>query len=842
MSGHRECFQRVASVATVLSAAFILSMAPPFTPASLESAATKMSPVAKATGADGVSCPVNDWSYDRLPLTFELNHEQASNNVTFFSRGSGYSIWLTATEAVLALQSYPQNARTDNRNTARAVDTLRIRIVGANQAARLVGRDGTKTVSNYFLGGDPSAWRTDVPTYSSVRCDDIYPGVDLVYYGTQRELEYDFTVAPGVEVSVIAFGVQGANYISIDDNGDLVLRSPGGEVRHRRPILYQEVDGEKREISGGYVLKEDNLVGFEVETYNPRLPLVIDPVLSYSTYLGGNSADEIRAVAVDTFGSVYVTGNTISTNFYGVNAVQSAFNGPGFAEDAFVAKLNPEGTALLYSTYLGGHGSDLGLSVAVDSSGNAYVTGQTTSNDFPTTPGAFQTSTGDATTIFVAKLSPVGNALSYSTYLSGRSGNQRANAIAVNASGNAYVTGRTSSADFPTTASAFQRALRGFEDAFVTKLDATGSTLAYSTLLGGDGNSEEAFGISVDAGGFAYVVGHTGSTNFPTSIGAVQRQFGGGNEFLGDAFVTKLSQSGATLVYSTYLGGSEGEVGAAIAVDAVGEACVTGTTRSSNFPTANAIQSANASGCVDSFSNCTDAFVTKLSQSGGQLVYSTYLGGGSRGSSPFQAGDSGSSIAVDQAGNAFVTGTSSSTDFPIARAFQSSNAGNGDAFVVSISASGSLLYSTYLGGPGDESASSIATSENGAAFVAGIATSAGFPTTLGAFQIAFNGSFQSFAHARDGFIARISSIGPLITSVEISGKHLIVFGANFDSRAVILLDGDDQKTKRDVPDPTMQLIGKKTGKRINPGQTVKLRVRNGDGGLSAEFLFTRPAQ
>lgn len=830
MTGLGVCLKRAGSVAA-LSAGLTLSMAHRETTTPRESTAhqygSEISRTAPALGEH--TGDMMDFSYDRLRLSFELNRGQADSNVKFLARGNGYSLWLTPTEAVLAL-------RADRQTT----DILRTKLVGANKAARLVGLDGPKAVSHYFLGDDPKSWLANVPTYSRVRCEGVYPGVDLVYYGNQRELEYDFVIAAGVDPKIITMGLEGADRIRVDDGGDLVLSAARGDVRHHRPIVYQEVNGQKRQVCGRYVLRGGNLVGFELGDYDARLPLVIDPVFSYSTYLGGSSADEIRGVAVDSSGSVYVTGNTISTNFYGVNAAQSLFSGPNFVEDAFVAKLNREGTALVYSTYLGGHGSDLGLAVAVDSSGSAYVTGQTTSTDFPTTPGSFQTSPGGGNNVFVTKLSPAGNVLSYSTYLGG-SGNQRANAIAVDSAGSAYVTGKTSSADFPTSTSAFQRGLRGFEDAVVAKLSATGSTLVYSTLLGGDGNTDEGFGIAVDATGFAYVAGHTASINFPVSIGAFQRQFGGGGEFLGDAFVTKLNQSGTALVYSTYLGGAEGEVGTALAVNAQGEACVTGTTRSSNFPTANAFQPANASGCIDNFSNCTDAFAAKLSQSGDQLVYSTYLGGASRGSSPFQAGDSGAGIAVDQTGNAYVVGLTSSTDFPAMNAIQRANAGNGDAFVVKLNVSGSPMYSTYLGGPGDEGATAIAAADGGA-YVVGVATSHGFPTTGGSFQTGFNGSLESFALARDGFVVRIISDAPRIAAAVISGKNLVVFGEKFDDGAVIMLNGDPQKTKHNAPDPTIELKGKKTGKRIDPGQTVTLRVRNGDGAFSAEFLFTRSVE
>lgn len=717
-----------------------------------------------------------------------------------------------------------------------------MKLLGANAAAGFTGVGELPGTTNYLTGADRAQWRAGVKGFARVRCEQVYPGIDIEYYGNQSELEYDFILAPGSDPRQIALRFDGAAAIEIEPSGDLLVKTQRGSFRQNRPIAFQRERGATHEVASAYRREGEQTISFEIGQYDPALPLVIDPVLKYSTYLGGASADEAHGVAVDSSGCVYVVGSTVSANFPTLNAEQSIFSGPSSIEDVFVAKLNPEGDALIYSTYLGGHGSDLGLAIAVDSSGCAYVTGQTSSTDFPTTAGAFQASPGSGVNVFVAKLNPAGAALLYSTYVGGGMGNQRGNGVAVDSMGSAYVTGKTTSADFPTTPAALQRNLRGFEDAFVSKLNAAGSGLVYSTLLGGDSNTDEAFGVAVDSGGFAYVVGHTASTNFPTTAGAVQRQFGGGNEFGGDAFVTKLNQAGSALAYSTYLGGLEADVGRAIAVDSEGEACVTGTTKSGNFPTANAIQSANASGCIDNFSNCTDAFAAKLSQSGGQFVYSTYIGGASRGSSPFQAGDSGAGIAVDQNGSAYVVGLTSSTDFPAMKAIQGANAGNGDGFVVKLSALGSLIYSTYLGGPGDEGATAAAASANGDAYVVGVATSNGFPTTHGSLQIGFNGSFESFALARDGFVVRIISDAPRIAAAVISGKNLVVFGDTFDDGAVIILNGDPQKTKHNAADPTIELTGKKTGKRIDPGQTVTLIVRNGDGALSAEFLFTRPVE
>lgn len=564
--------------------------------------------------------------------------------------------------------------------------------------------------------------------------------------------------------------------------------------------------------------------------------------LDYSTYVGGNHADEARAVAVDQAGNIYIAGSTNSTNFPVVNGVQTSFNGPATIEDIFVIKLGAAGGAAIYSTYFGGHGTDLATGIAVDAAGNAYVTGRTSSADFPVTSEAFQ-KTGGGEDCFVVKLSPSG-AIVYATLLGG-SGAERGNGIAVDAAGNAYVAGKTTSPDFPVSGNALQNARRGFEDAFVTKLNAAGSALLYSTYLGGDGDLDEATGIAVDALGNAYVAGSTASENFPTTANAIQNGFGGGTVFFGDGFISKLNATGEALVYSTYLGGGRGDRASAIAVDAAGNAYVTGTTESTNFPTRNAMQNAKAGDCADNFSNCLDAFVVKLDATGAQLLYSTYLGGGSRATTVNGAGDAGVAIAADGFGNAYVSGTTASDDFPVLAAAQMTRGGNGDGFVTRLSATGELAYSTYLGGVGDESAHAIAVDQAGNAYVAGIATAPGFPTTTGAFQAAFAGSFETAALARDGFVARLFHDLPLpsplrITGATVSGKRLFVEGENFAEGALIFINGDKQKkTDNDAATPTTRLIGRKAGKWISIGQPVILQVRNPDGMMSPPFVFTR---
>jgi hypothetical protein len=715
-------------------------------------------------------------AYGKLPLSFEANRGQTDPQVRFLSRAGGHTLFLAPTEAVLVLRSrkevnrYSLNVnraphdptaqppddstakRPNDSATQRTNDStiephndstvLRMSFVGANPKTRVEGQEGLPGKANYFTGNDPTKWRTHVPTYAKAHYQDLYPGIDLIYYGNQRQLEHDFVVRPGADPSRIALSFQGADKVEVDAQGDLVLHTAAGAIRQRKPVIYQEVAGLRRDIAGGYLLKGKHTVGFNVDKYDPNRPLIIDPVLVYSTYLGGSTFDQGTGIAVDAAGNAYVTGGTNSSNFpTTAGAFQTTFAG-GFV-DAFVMKLNPTGTALVYSTYLGGSGSlessgsEAVNGIAVDAAGNAYVTGGTNSSNFPTTAGAFQTTGGGISSdAFVTKLNPTGSALVYSTYLGGSRGDSGFG-IAVDAAGNAYVTGDTDSTNFPTTVGAFQPGFAAGGDAFVTKLNPTGSALVYSTYLGG---SAGASGIAVDALGNAYVTGIINSTTFPTTPGAFQRTFGDGTQ---DAFVTKLNPTGAALVYSTYLGGSRVDQGSGIAVDAAGNAYVTGITLSSDFPTTpGAFQTAfgGARG---------DAFVTKLNPTGSALVYSTYLGG----SSDFV---DGSGIAVDAVGNAYVTGFTDSTSFPTtADAFQTTFGGSREAFVTKLNPTGSaLVYSTYLGGSGEDRGFGIAVDATGNFYVTGFTDSLNFPTTAGAFQPTPGGS----GLPADAFVAKFAEI------------------------------------------------------------------------------------
>lgn len=1098
------------------------AIANPIGASSLENSPTRSVPISESTlvAADNATRTKASENYRNLPLSFEANHGQTDGRVKFLSRGSGYSLYVNSTEAVFRLRNERTNLSSPELKAQSSV--LRMQLVEANSASQVVGLDEMPGGSNYFIGNDPRKWKTNVSNYARVECRQVYPGIDMIYYGTQRQLEYDFKVAPGADPGRITITFDGASSIRVDERGDLMIDARNGRCRQHRPVVYQEIDGSRREVAGWYVVDGNKQVRFGTAAYDPSKTLVIDPVLVYSTYLGGSSDDTAFAISVDSSGNSYVTGFTYDFPTT-PGAFQPGFGGGGY--DAFVTKLNATGSAPIYSTYIGGGGIDSGVAIAVDSSDNVYVAGLTASADFPTTPGAFQ-ATLRSFDAFVLKLNATGDALVYSSYLGGRDFDTPYG-IAVDSSNNAYIAGFTRSDDFPTTLGAFQTTYPGGVVAFITKFSASGTKLAYSTYLGQiNSGVEEATPsthgkhIAVDGSGNAYVTGFTSSPDFPVTPGAFQVSKHGGN----DAFVTKLNQTGTALVYSTFLGGNGGDFGGAIAIDSSGDAYVTGDTSSNDFPvTGDCLQSA--------LKNAGDVFVTKFDATGTTLIYSTYLGG----SNSESAGD----ISVDYLGNAYVTGSTTSFDFPLAQPlqpldnsstaykstdggdswnvirlnptdqlvaawaidpvtpsniyagsaggiykstdggktwksphrniphisgisqrnlvidpktpttlyvgtlpdgvfkstdggdtwngvgpprtyvnglaidpinsstiyagvlidfgggvykstdaggtwtfialsderlrpsinvlaidptvssvvyagaedgvykstdsgtnwsaashglpgagvidlvidprssstlyvntggsgiFKSTDSGNtwqpsglavaniatlaidalapstlyagtlsglyastnggaswsrkglvgnyalalavdpaasstvyagvslsSEVFVAKLNITGkSLIYSTYLGGTGTDNSYGIAVDSTGNAYVAG-GTSTNFPSTEGALKTTLGGN-------ADAFIAKIRLEPPRIADALLNGKSLIVHGENFDNGALVLLDGERQKTKNDVQDPNRSLIAKKAGKRIGSGQTVAIQVRNSDGTLSTPFIFTR---
>jgi len=608
---------------------------------------------------------------------------------------------------------------------------MKMKLQGANLKPEIRGLDRQPGTSNYFIGRDPKQWRTNIPSYAKVKYEGVYPGIDLVYYGNNQQLEYDFVVAAGADPHAIALDMRGADKLQIDAHGDLLLTIGGGQLRQLKPSIYQETAGGRSAISGRYILTGKHQIGFEVGPYDHRKPLVIDPVLVYSTYLGGSGADEGAAIAADVEGNAYVVGTTDSLNFPTTTGAYQTT--PSAGKDVFLTKLAPNGTSVIYSTYLGGSLDDYGYGVAVDSAGNAYLTGTTASPNFPTTRGTLQAVNAGRTDAFVAKVNSSGSALVYSTYLGGP-GIEEGFGIAVNAAGNAYVTGVTASTNFSPTRGVMQDALSGPTDAFVTKLNPDGTAGIYSTYLGGSG-ADIGYAIALDAGGDnAYVGGLTDSTNFPTTAGGYRTSSAGNT----DAFVVKLNSTGSAAGYATLLGGTGIDAAFGLTVNSAGAACVTGATDSTDFPTTiGALQATYAGG--DS-----DAFVTELDPAGSALIYSTYLGG--------SGADVGSSVALDHSGNAYIAGTTWSANFPTTTdVTQPSLHGANDAFLARLKIDGTnLLYSTYLGGAQSEESFGLAVDQTRNAYITGVTTSEDFPITIGAYQVGASGT--------DAFITKVADV------------------------------------------------------------------------------------
>ncbi|MBZ5723441.1 MAG: SBBP repeat-containing protein [Acidobacteriia bacterium] len=646
--------------------------------------------------------------YGHLPLAFERNDGQSPSEIEFLARGPGYRIGLGSQGVIIQSRSWRVTTRFAGRGP---------HIPGA-------GMQPLSVKSHYLVGNDAAHWRTDIPSFRQVVYRNVYPGIDVVYYGNQGQLEFDLIVAPGADPAQIGMDLEGVEKLWLDAQGRATLRAGGEDVSLHAPRLYQDSANGRKEISGRYVVKGRYRLGFEIGSYDVALPLTIDPVLAYATYLGGSQNDRPYGIAVDGSGCSYIVGETWSTDFPRVHPMQQFETGD---RDVFVAKISADGASLVYATYLGGSSMDSGRAIAVDGSGAAYITGLTRSRDFPTTPGVRKGSLAGQGDVFVAKLNPSGTGLAYSTYVGG-AGDDTATSIAVDSAGNAYVAGSTTSLDFPLSHAVQSRFRGGFSDAFVLELNPGGSSLVYSTYLGG-GGSDVAQGVAVSAAGETFVVGSTDSSDFPTANPMQSRNAGGS-----DVFVVRLAAYGSALVYSTYLGGGSMDMGNAIAVDATGAAYITGSTISGDFPvTAGAFQTSSGVNY--------DAFVAKLGPDE-SLVYATRLGGG--------ASEEGTAIAVDRSGISYIAGYTYSTDFPVHSPTQPSVAGSSDAFLAMFDRLGTaLLFSTYLGGAADERATGLAIDNNGYLYVTGYTLSGNFPAPAGVLQPSLRGGM-------DGFLAKLS--------------------------------------------------------------------------------------
>jgi endonuclease/exonuclease/phosphatase family metal-dependent hydrolase len=654
--------------------------------------------------------------FGKIPLYFIPNEGQVDERALFCAKTSKYTLWLTKEGLVFdstrrikkeSVESKRLNPRdiNDPGDFTYDRDVSRLVFVNANRNPEVVPVDDTEHKVNYFIGNNELKWQSNVQTSRAVLYKELYPNIDLKLYGIERQIEYDFVVKPGGEVSFIGFEYQEIEKTRIDKEGNLVVETEFGEIKHAKPVCYQVIGGERIEIKAEFKRKGDNTYGFQVKEYNKNYELIIDPLVwVYSTFLGGNFTDGSGLIAVDSTGSIYVLGYTDSMDFPTKNPIQGSKAG-NF--DAFIAKINASGTALVYSTYLGGSREEGRCSngIAVDSEGVVYVTGYTTSTDFPT-KNPIQGSKAGNYDVFITKINSAGNKLVYSTYLGG-SDIDASYGMAVDSEGAAYLTGYTYSGDFPTKNPIPSVRGEGYV-AFITKINASGTALVYSTTLGGS-DIDACFGIGVDSEGAAYVAGQTNSVDFPT-----KNPIQGTSAGRYDAFITKINSAGNKLVYSTYLGGSGEEGYPYIALDSEGAVYVTGPTGSVDFPTKNPIQGSYGGGF-------DDAFITKINSAGNKLVYSTYLGGSDA--------DGGVGIAVDSEGAAYVAGQTNSVDFPTKNPIQRTNAGDGDIFITKINSSGTaLIYSTYLGGSDADVSNGIAVDSEGAAYVTGWTNSIDFPT------------------------------------------------------------------------------------------------------------------
>lgn len=673
----------------------------------------------------------------RFPVEFEVNQGQHDPEVRFLARARGYEFYLTEAGAIFMLP------RIGVGHDARKPEMVYLKFVNGRSSPVIQSLGEAAHRTHYLIGDDPSQFRTDIANFERVVYGDVYPGVDVVFYGQNGRIEYDFILKPGSDLSNIELAFVGARDVRIGSEGDLVVETASGTITQHRPTVFQEVDGKRALVAGGYRSVGTNRFKFEVAAYDRTQPLTIDPILTYSTYMGGTSAETGQAIAVDAAGNAYITGSTSSSNFPTLGAYQGSRAG---TTDVFVTKINAAGTGLVYSTYIGGRSSTSSATgIAIDGSGNAYVTGTTTSNTYPTTAGVVQGAISGGGG-FVTKLNAAGNTLVYSTYLKGAF----PQAIRVDAGGNAFVAGY-SLGNLTTTAGAFHTtkpSAASNHSGFVAKLNPTASAQLYSTYLGGTA-ADDVKGIAVDGAGNAYVAGATTSIDYPVS-NAYQATLKGGK----DAFVTKLNPSGNALVFSTYIGGTADDSANAVAIDSAGNVYIAGDTFSTDFPRVNG----RLKGHNDTVAN--NAFVTEFAAAGNSLVGSTYFGGAAcltptiSSCFPTQPNDGATAIAVDPTGTyVYVAGYLSSVVTLLKDPIQGALNGTTDAFVAKFYGPTGIFYATRLGGGDIDVANGIAIDANGNAYVVGTSNGGtNFPTTLGAVKLASGGS-------SDAFVAKIATVG-----------------------------------------------------------------------------------
>jgi len=696
--------------------------------------------------------PRTDAKFGRMPLSFIPNEGQLDHSVIYYVAGRDTCIYFEPTGVSISLMRFapPEKAAPIfpkaapflmNKHDQKSRWTVKMDFLGVAAGVMPFGDEKTGSVISYFRGR-PDEWKSGLPSYSRIVYRNLWPGIDLAYSGSADCLKYEFVVQPGVDPSTIRLAYRGASRVEVNTEGQLEVDTPLGGFHDQAPLAYQDRHGDRVPIPVAFQIEgsadPSAAFGFAVGAYDRSLPLVIDPAtVIYCGFIGGAADDRATAVAVDSSGNAYLTGWTASLGFPVTAGPDLTFNGASGKSDAFVAKVTADGAALIYCGFIGGIAEDVGTGVAVDSAGNAYVSGRTFSSDFPVLVGPYLTHRPEIwqySDAFVTKVNAEGTSLLYSGFVGGSRSDQ-ANAIAVDSSGCAYLTGWTESGDFPVK-SGPETSPKGGRDAFVTEVNAAGTSLVYSGYIGGS-QADVGSGIAVDSSGYAYITGSTSSSpdeNFPVWVGPSYTY--NGNQ---DAFVAIVSPW-ARIGYCGYIGGAGVDAGAAIAVDSHGCAYVTGASNSGSlFPVKGGPDLVHHGG--------NDAFVAKVFELGGNLYYCGFIGG--------SGDDQGRAIAVDFAGRAYVAGsTSSAADFPVTGGPFLVHAGSTDAFAATVgSTGGSLLYCGYLGGSQDDEAAGVATDGSGNVFIAGTTRSADFPISAGA--IPASGAGPS-GLSDDAFIARIS--------------------------------------------------------------------------------------
>ncbi len=663
----------------------------------------------------------------KLPMVFEPNAGRFDPQVKFTARADNYRVLLTAAGAELSGER-----------------TVSMSLLNSNPKAEIFGNDAIACRTSYFLGNRKQNWRTGIPNYARVRYAGVYPGIDLVYYSAGRELEYDFVVGAGADPNRIRVRFEGVDHMSVSPEGDLMVETGGVTLIEHRPAVYQQLPGSaRRQIPGKFTLLGKNVVGFEVASYDPSRTLTIDPVLTYGTMLGSSGLDSVAGVKVDANGIIYVAGYLSNADFpSGASAYQSVVTG---SPNLFIAEIDPKASgpnSLLYFTYIGGSGSDMANDMAIDGSGNVYVTGTTTSVDFPTTSNAPQPGLagGASTDAFVLKFFPnttdgIG-ALFFSTYLGG-SGLDIAYGIGVDQKGLVYVTGTTQSTDYPVTPTAYQTILYGDSDTFLAQIDPVGGAILYSSYMGGE-SIDQARAIVVAPDGFVYTAGDTNSTMFPQEGNSYQPTFlGGGDMFLAKWDLTKSGE--ASVPYTTYLGGSKLDAARSMALDPTGKLLLTGYTLSPDFMITPDALNLDLTGIASIF-----IMRINLAAPNGNIIdYSTYYGG--------SGGDVAYGITSDAGANIYLTGYTLSTDFPVTLdALQATVGGGIDSFVSELNLGGAnqkgLIYSTYAGQDGVNVGYAIAVSPKAGIVVGGQTGTGNIPETPSGVQNYFFGGLS------DGFL------------------------------------------------------------------------------------------